>query len=150
MNLKSVFSGILCSFVCTACNVTSGDLPVVTLVEPDGRSTVEIAVEIADDADERKTGLMHRESLAENQGMLFVYERESRKTFWMKSTLIPLDILFFNEDGVLVDVQTMQPCKKDPCKIYKSKQPAKYALEVNAGYANQNGIRPDWRFIPPN
>ena len=70
--------------------------------------------------------------------MLFVFEAEEHRSFWMKNTLIPLDILFLDARGVVVDVQTMYPQIGDAdnaLKVYRSAQPARYALEMNAGLA---------------
>ena len=73
--------------------------------------------------------------------MLFVFEDSKIRSFWMKNTLIPLDIMFINSDYEIIDIQTMEPCLEDPCKNYISKQPAKYALEVNSGFAEDNEIQ---------
>ena len=74
--------------------------------------------------------------------MLFIFQQEGPlQTFWMKNTLIPLDMLFISSDLVIVDITTMQPCTFDPCPSYTSKQPAQYALEVNAGYVRSHAIK---------
>lgn len=102
-------------------------------------------LEVARTSSERARGLMNRTSLPEDAAMLFVYEREQYLSFWMKNTLIPLDILFLDASGVVVDVQTMQPqigVSDDALKIYRSAQPARYALEMNAGLADASGIMP--------
>ncbi len=98
---------------------------------------IEIQVEIADDEAERSRGLMFRESLSENEGMLFVYESSRPLGFWMRNTLIPLDIAYIDEQGRIVDIQTMQP--KDDTTHW-SKADAMYALEMNAGWFEANGI----------
>ena len=100
-------------------------------------------VEIADTAEERARGLMHQESLAEDAGMLFVYSSEAMLAFWMKNTLIPLDILYMDSAGVVVDVQTMVPQAGVPdaeLRRYPSAGPAQYALEINAGLAAEYGF----------
>ncbi len=97
-------------------------------------------VEIADTADSRNLGLMRRASLAEGAGMLFVFDSDVTRYFWMKNTLIPLDILYIATNGTIVDIQTMQPCAKEPCPTYPSKAKAQYALEINAGEAQEKGI----------
>lgn len=99
--------------------------------------SVEIPVEIVDTPEERQVGLMNRESLV--GGMLFVFDQEQALGFWMKDTLIPLDILFLNKEKEIVDIQTMVPCS-DPCPMYHSREQAQYALEVNAGFAEEYGI----------
>jgi hypothetical protein len=113
--------------------------PAVVIGTADGPVTV--AVEIADDSAERARGLMARDSLAPDAGMLFVFAQEQPVAFWMKNTRIPLDILYISADKRVIDIQTMPPCTADPCPAYPSKAPAMYALEVNAGFARQNGIR---------
>lgn len=99
---------------------------------------IEIQVEIADDADERQRGLMYRESLAEDQGMLFVYPEQRTLGFWMKNTLIPLDIAYVDREGRIVDIQQMEP---QTTETHDSAAPAMYALEMNKGWFEANGIR---------
>ena len=100
-------------------------------------------LEIAATPAERARGLMHRESLAENAGMLFVFPQESHLNFWMKNTLISLDILYMDSAGVVVDIQTMVPQPGVPdseLRHYPSASPAQYALEINAGLAESLGF----------
>lgn len=99
---------------------------------------IEIQVEIADDADERQRGLMYRESLEENQGMLFVYPEQRILGFWMRNTLIPLDIAYIDREGRIVDIQQMEP---QTTETHDSAAPAMYALEMNQGWFEANGIR---------
>lgn len=103
---------------------------------------ITVNVQIADDNNERARGLMFVESLDENAGMLFVFEREGYLAFWMKNTLIPLDIIFIDEKLKIVDIKNAVPCIQDPCALYKPKSPAKYVLEVNGNFTIKNGIRP--------
>ena len=100
-------------------------------------------LEIADTQAERALGLMHRENLAENAGMLFVFSAERTLNFWMKNTLIPLDILYMDAEGVVVDIQMMHPQPGVPdseLRTYPSAAPAQYALEINAGLAESLGF----------
>ena len=100
-------------------------------------------LEIAVTPAERARGLMHRESLAENAGMLFVFSAERTLNFWMKNTLIPLDILYMDSDGIVVDIQMMHPQPGVPdseLRNYPSAAPAQYALEINAGLAESLGF----------
>ena len=99
---------------------------------------IQIRVEVADDADERQRGLMYRESLEENQGMLFVYPEQRTLGFWMKNTLIPLDIAYIDREGRIVDIQQMEP---QTTETHDSAAPAMYALEMNQGWFEANGIR---------
>lgn len=99
-----------------------------------------IEVEVLKISEERKKGLMYRDKLGENKGMFFIFEEEGRKSFWMKNTLIPLDIIFINSDKEIVDITTMQPCESDLCESYVSIEPALYVLEVNAGFSDNFNI----------
>lgn len=102
------------------------------------------AVELADDFEERARGLMYRESMPENSGMLFVHENEAPLAYWMKNTKIPLDILYFDGERRLVSIQRGVPtCTAgDRCPNYPSRGPAKYVLELNAGRSDELGLEP--------
>jgi len=101
-------------------------------------------VEYARTPAQRELGLMNRKSLAENQGMLFLFESPSMLTFWMKNTQIPLDMLFVDENWKIIHIQKMaEPCKSDPCAIYASGRKAKYVLEINGGLSDKLGITED-------
>lgn len=105
-------------------------------------ATTAVKTEVANTDIEKTRGLMYRESLEENAGMLFNFSSEKNRSFWMKNTIIPLDIIFMDKDKKIVDIiKGMEPCIEEPCKIYDSKYPAMYALEVNAGYVDKNNIR---------
>lgn len=104
-----------------------------------GNTTV--SVELAITSEEKAKGLMHREYLAEDRGMLFIFEDEKAPSFWMKNTLIPLDMVFINSDNKIVDILVAEPCKKDPCKTYTPKADAKYVLEVNAGFSERHNVK---------
>ena len=100
-------------------------------------------VELADDDASRTKGLMNREHMAKDRGMLFTFEQQQPLAFWMKNTLIPLDMLFFDKEQRLVSVQAnVPPCKADPCQSYPSAGPALYVLELNAGHAAKLGVKP--------
>ncbi len=100
-------------------------------------------LEIAVTEEDLQLGLMHRENLPKDAGMLFVFPGEISLTFWMKNTLIPLGILFMDAHGIVVDIQTMfpQPGAADAELLrYPSAAPAQYALEINAGVAHSAGF----------
>ncbi len=100
-------------------------------------------VEVAVTPEERRVGLSGREELAWDAGMLFVFEGERVLSFWMKDTLIPLDIVFIDGERRIVDVQTMTPeldVATGDLTVYQSAEPARYALEVNAGVAEELGL----------
>ena len=100
---------------------------------------VKVRVEIADNASEHARGLMYRTTLAENRGMLFIFEGEQKLSFTMKNTLIPLSIAFIGSEGRIVDIQDMKPLDDDP-PSYVSARPAQYALEVNQGFFEERGV----------
>lgn len=120
----------------------------IALVGPD-RQAVIVAIELADDPEERAAGLMNRESLPEDHGMLFLFEEPQILNFWMKDTLMPLDIFFFDAAGRVIGHDTMVPCEEDPCLRYTSSGPASIALEVNAGFRELHGIDGEWRIALP-
>ena len=90
-------------------------------------------VEIADTNESRRLGLMFRKNLAKNHGMIFVFENEGRHSFWMKNTLIPLDLVWISADKKVVDIKTLQPCLQDPCPSCHPQDKAQYVLEIRAG-----------------
>ena len=108
----------------------------------------EFSAFIADDDQRRAQGLMFIEKLPADTGMLFVFERQEYLGFWMKNTLIPLAIGFFDKDGILVDVQEMSVAdslmQASP-PSYQSKSPALYALEMEKGWFGKKGIKPGSR-----
>jgi len=110
-----------------------------------GKRSITLWVEIADDPPEHAQGLMGRKELPKDQGMLFIFPESQPLSFWMKNTLIPLDVLFFDARGNFLNVQTMDPCKADPCQGYSSAGSAKYALEVEAGFVAREGVTQGWR-----
>jgi len=91
-------------------------------------------VKVADNDTKRATGLMGVKEMSDDEGMLFLFDNSDFLSFWMKNTLIPLDILYFDEQGVLVDYKNdFQPCQDGlPCVGYVSKKTAKYVLEINS------------------
>lgn len=107
---------------------------------PPARTTVTIdgvppvVAEVADDPDERRRGLMGREDVPDGTGMLFLFEEAAPRSFWMKDTLVPLDIAWIR-DGHVVGVTTMPPCGSGTpqCPSYPSPGPVDAALEVPAG-----------------
>ncbi len=98
---------------------------------------IEVQVEIADEPDERERGLMFRESLSDEEGMLFVYGTEQTLSFWMKNTPLALDIAFIDATGSIVDIQQMEPFTE---QTHLSKRPAMYALEMRKGWFADHGV----------
>ena len=105
-----------------------------------GKNLIKINAEVADDNEERAKGLMFREKLDENSGMLFIFGNEDYQTFWMKNTLIPLDIIFIDSNFKIADIKYAVPCKEEPCILYKSSKPVKYVLEVKDNFTTKKGI----------
>ncbi len=120
----------------------------IALVGPSGEA-ITLTVEVADTPEERSQGLMGREALAVDEGMLFLFPVAEPLTFWMKNTPVPLDIIFFDSQGKVIGMDSMVPCVADPCLRYTSTGPAAIALEVLAGFTADHGIGPDWRIALP-
>lgn len=102
-----------------------------------GSDTVQ--AEVAATAREREQGLMGRTELPDGTGMIFVFEEQGTRRFWMRNTLIPLDIGFLDQRQVLVDVQQMEPMDEE---LTESRAPAMFALEVPQGWFEARGIEP--------
>lgn len=99
---------------------------------------IPVTVELADTEAARQRGLMYRDSLPEDHGMLFVYEAERHLNFWMRHTLIPLDIAFIDGAGRIVDIQQMEAMSEE---THTSRAPAMYALEMRLGWFEDRGVR---------
>jgi len=105
-------------------------------------------VEIANNPKLRQIGLSGRTELSENSGMLFVFERPQRLSFWMKDTKIPLSIGFFDANRMLLQIENMNPPSKENEKliVYSSDRASLYALEVAQGWFEKNAIKPGMKF----
>lgn len=111
----------------------------VTL-RPPSAQPVTVHARVADTAPRRSRGLMQVPAVPDGAGMLFVFDGPSRGGFWMRDTLVPLDIGFIDEHGVLTAALTMVPCTTDPCPIYDPGVTYVAALEVPAGWFARAGI----------
>jgi uncharacterized membrane protein (UPF0127 family) len=99
-------------------------------------------VELADTQEKQALGLMFRDSMPGDHGMIFLFPVEAMRSFWMKNTRIPLDIFYFDQDLKLVSVsENTPPCRSQRCPSYPSSGPAKYVLELNAGKAAELGVQ---------
>ena len=125
---------------------SSSSMQTIILGSSNG-TALQLTVELADDPAEWEYGLMERTELPEGSGMLFVFGGEQPLEFWMKNTLVPLDVLFFDAAGLFLSSQTMEPCTADPCPLYPSSKPAKYALEVPAGFVEKYKVEAGWQLI---
>jgi uncharacterized membrane protein (UPF0127 family) len=112
----------------------------LTILRSQNSIPVNIDIEIADEEHERMQGLMYRYSMAENNGMLFIFPKEEPRSFWMKNTYISLDIIYINSSKKIVSIQKYT----QPQTTYSipSEKPASYVLEVNAGFTDKYGIKP--------
>ena len=99
-----------------------------------------LRVEVVDTLEKQERGLMFRQSLPENEGMLFVYREPQELAFWMRNTFIPLDIVFVGADGIILNIHQARPL--DESVLYRSAGAAKYVIETNQGWFSRHGIRP--------
>jgi uncharacterized membrane protein (UPF0127 family) len=101
------------------------------------------SVELATVPKEQALGLMFRDSMDGDHGMLFIFPSATTRSFWMKNTRISLDIFYFDDSLKLVNViQRAKPCRTTTCPGYSSTGPARYVLELNAGKAEELGVEP--------
>ena len=98
-----------------------------------------ITAQVAGNGEQRQTGLMHRKTMPEHEGMLFVFEERGVQCFWMKNTLLPLSTAFLRDDGSIVNVADMQPQTLDS---HCSKEPVRYVLEMNQGWFKKRALKP--------
>ncbi len=102
-------------------------------------------VEVASTPEKQERGLMFRQSLPEDEGMLFIFKEPQELTFWMRNTLIPLDIAFAGADGVILNIHQAKPL--DESIQYRSAGSAKYVIETNQGWFSRHGIQPGDRVV---
>ncbi len=103
--------------------------------------TIELEdLQVARTSEARAHGLMGRTSLPPDGGMAFVFDEETTGAFWMKDTLIPLSILFWRDDGQIIDILDMRPCRADPCPVYRASGPYVGAIEMNRGAFERLGV----------
>jgi uncharacterized membrane protein (UPF0127 family) len=119
---------------------------------PDGKIISQIEIELANTPSKISLGLMYREKLGENQGMLFIFPDNEPRAFWMKNTILPLDMIFIGQDSIIVTIhEHTTPLSRES---YLSEIPAKYVVEVNAGYVNAHDIKVGdkvtWKLKPEN
>lgn len=133
------------SLLLAACLALAGctgaeTLPTGTLRIQSQNGDVELLVEIAETGSDRSRGLQGRSELAENSGMAFVFDEPEHGPFTMDDTAIPLSIAFWDEDGRIVDILDMNPCRTDPCPLYESRSAFVGAVEVNQGFFRDHGV----------
>lgn len=144
--LRIALSLLVFALPAFAQEVAQPPLPTITLKAENGRT---ITAEVADEPHERTAGLMFRESLAPDSGMLFVMPRPDRAGFWMKNTLIPLSIAYINSSGVILEIHDMKPrSEKTVPSVFPT---VAYALEMEQGWFQKSGVNPGERLrgLPP-
>ena len=124
----------------TALLPSCGEAPEAVLEIRSGDDTVEVDVEVADTALERSRGLMGREELAADAGMVFLVPEPTESWFTMKDTLIPLSVAFWDREGQIFGFQDMEPCPADPCIQYPPGAPWTGAVEVNQGFFEEHEV----------
>jgi uncharacterized membrane protein (UPF0127 family) len=108
------------------------------VILPDG---FPVRVELAADNETRAQGLMFRDRVAEGTGMLFLFTETGDYPFWMKNTLVPLDMIWLDDQKrIAAIIPDVPPCKADPCSSYPPNAPARYVLELGAGEAKKHGL----------
>lgn len=128
---------LLCAMMLMACTACASGEPRVVL----GGKTFK--VELATTSEKQALGLMFRDSMPEDEGMLFIFPNEAPRSFWMKNTRIPLDIMYFDKNLKMVSLSAnTPPCRVSRCPSYPSSGPAMYVLELNAGKAGELGVGP--------
>lgn len=109
-------------------------------VFPDGWS---VKLSLAVTPEEQERGLMFVEDLPDNRGMIFLYETDDIRPFWMKNCKISMDFIWMSADGTVVDItRDVQPCPADPCPTYQAKAPSRFNLEVRGGLCAAHGLKP--------
>lgn len=108
-------------------------------IDADDELITKIDIEIADDDLQTQRGLMYRRSMRQNRGMLFIFPDSQERSFWMKNTLLSLDIIYLDENKEIVSISENAPPKSE--QSIWSEKPAKYVVEVNAGFVSQFQIK---------
>ena len=147
--------GCLFSFIAASAGdeaarlVRAPDFAVIEIAVQPGkeRAPLSFTVKLAETEAQRRHGLMFTPYLPKQQGMLFVFETDAPRQFWMKNTQIPLDMLFFASDGHLVNI--IHSAKPFSLTARTSAGPARYVLELNGGVADEIGVQPDARLVLP-
>ncbi|GAA5234859.1 DUF192 domain-containing protein [Verticiella sediminum] len=126
--------GLACASLAPA-RANGPELPVIALTA----GMYRIEAEVAATPQEMQTGLMHRESLPDSRGMLFMFRQPGTQCMWMRNTLIPLSVAFLRDDGTIVNIEDMAPQTETS---HCSTEPVRTALEMNAGWFDKRGLKP--------
>jgi hypothetical protein len=117
----------------------------LAVVDSRADTLARLDIEIADTIDETIVGLMYRQSMESDQGMLFIFDTEQPRSFWMKNTYFSLDIIFVDSEGTIVSIQRETTPLSEAS--YSSDRPAQYVLEVVGGFTRQHGINAGDRIV---
>ena len=145
MRSRVVFLGLVIGILLAIILYAGTRLVPIDLVTPKGTGTIYIdniplTVTVADTVAERTQGLSGRPRLADNEGMFFVFEEADRYGFWMKDMNFPIDIIWLSDEGFVVDIDEAASPESYPT-VFKPDVPARFVLEVHAGFAREHGIR---------
>lgn len=136
---------ILATIVCLEYSLLPRTKKCNILIVNAHNARIKLRVEVADSSRSRQRGLMFRKNLYKNHGMLFVFERERHRRFWMKNTYVPLSIAYVNRYGIINEIYDMEPL--DSSRRYPSIYPAQFAIEVNRGWFKKNNIKKGCRVL---
>ena len=137
--MRLAASLLLVAVACGSAESPDPNMPTGLSIRTSG-GTVTLEVQVADTATERRIGLMGRESLEPYDGMAFLWDEPVEATFWMKDTLIPLSIAFWDDQGRIISILDMDPCTDDPCSSYGPGEPFVGAVEVGRGTFALRGV----------
>ena len=133
--MNKTFVGALLAMLLASAAWAQGAMPVLELNAGFHR----IEAEVAANDQNRQLGLMNRREMPQQHGMLFVFPQANTHCMWMRNTLLPLSVAFIDGDGVIINIEDMQPQTEDN---HCARKPARYALEMNRGWFAQRGIKP--------
>ncbi|MBC7319705.1 DUF192 domain-containing protein [bacterium] len=143
---KRVVLFLLVSMLFLSIQISSSDIKIPNFpkgrlrIYDEGKELI-IPIEIANRPELWSFGLMFREDIPLEYGMLFIFPDDEDGGFWMKNTYIPLDIAFIDSNKTIFNIQRMLPCTDENCPVYYSPKPYRYALEVKAGFFERFGFR---------
>ena len=136
--MNKTFVGALLAMLLASAAWAQGAMPVLELNAGFHR----IEAEVAANDQNRQLGLMNRREMPPQHGMLFVFPQANTHCMWMRNTLLPLSVAFIDGDGVIINIEDMQPQTEDN---HCARKPARFALEMNLGWFAQRGIKPGVR-----